>query len=259
MKSPIWFLAFLAIGFAANGQNLVKTRIGAGGELQNLVAITVFQGGVFAAKQDGTLVRMDLNSGRVSAIGKPEFAGTEFLVGSGTKLYSIEGGSLYEIDPASGNWRGLGNPGEWANTQTAAAFAGKLYTVEADGTLYETDLSTGRWRAYTGDYSATLGILTSQGVIWTVDSNGYIWKVATADGSWTALSETVPNSIAGTNNGNNLYIIDESGALYRINGQTGVKQTLGQPIFGSTVWAGFHAGNLILVEKDWSVYRVKVE
>ncbi len=259
MRTKWIVFAMVVLGLAVNGQNLTKTKIGTGGELAGIVAITMYQGNIYAAKQDGTLIRMDLNNGRITTIGKPEFAGTEVLVSSGNKLYSIEEGSLYEIDPNTGNWRSIGNPGEWANTQTGAAFAGKLYSVEADGTLYETDLGTGRWRAYTGDYSATLGILTSQGVIWTVDTNGYIWKVATADGSWTALSATVPNSIAGTNNGNNLYIIDEAGSLYRIHGQTGNKQTLGQPTFGNTVWAGFHGGNLFLVEKDWSVYRVRVE
>ena len=254
----ILVLGLVLFTVSGYGQNLSKVRIGNAAEWVGTIAIVIHQGSLFTVEQDGVLYRTDLSNGRWRAIGKPEFGGTDYLFSAANRLISLEGGSLYFINPETGAWQMLGGPGEWANTETGNSFGTNIYTIESDGTLYETNATTGRYRAFPGNYKGTLGILAAEGLLWTVEAGGNIWRVKTSDGSWELLPVSVPNSIAGTNNGRILYLIDEAGALHRLDGQAGTKQVLGSPIFGNTAWMGFLGQDLIILEKDGSLYRVRV-
>jgi hypothetical protein len=101
------------------------------------------------------------------------------------RLYLVDSGRLYEVNPADGSRRSVGND-NWQNTAAMAATGKYLYLV-SDSQLYEVDPKTGVRRSMgKPDWTNTQVIVTSGGKLY-IASNGWLHQVNPSDGSHEVL------------------------------------------------------------------------
>lgn len=87
-------------------------------------------------------------------------------------------GSLYVINPADGKWKIVGKAGEWANTIAGAVRNDKLYTVESNGAFFETTLSTGTWvQLGKPEFTGTKFLFAGLGKIYSIEANGTLYEI----------------------------------------------------------------------------------
>jgi hypothetical protein len=166
------------------------------GDWVNTIAGAVLNGRLYTVEAGGALYETDPAAGTWKQLGKPEFADTLLLLALGEQLVSIEkSGSLYLINPADGTWRPSGQPAGWANTVAGAAMAGKLYTIDAGGTLFESDPSSGSMQAVgaTG-FAGTKFLFAAGSGLKGIDANGSLFAVATGGGSTPAAAAEAPSA-----------------------------------------------------------------
>ena len=84
-----------------------------------------------------------LNPDKRKQIGKDEFYNLGTLYRSDSKLYSIIDGNFYEINTGNGEWKKITKAKSWRSVRTGAVLNDKFYSLESDGSLYETTLSDG--------------------------------------------------------------------------------------------------------------------
>jgi hypothetical protein len=92
---------------------------------------------------------------------------------------------LDAVNPSTGTWVGVGKPGEWSNTIAGTVLAGKLYTVESNGALYETIPSTAAWRQIgKAEFADTRFLFAASGSLYSIEKNGRLYRISPSDGSW---------------------------------------------------------------------------
>ena len=151
------------------------------------------------------------------------------------------------------------NPGEWANTIALTTHGGDLYTVEANGALYRTNLSNGQWvKIGNSEFAATTFMFADNRNLYTIENSGSLYRINPADGSWSGVGQAgawrATRALAMLNN--NLYSAENSGALYRTNLSSGRWVQVGKPEFANTQFMFADGTNLYTIETDGSLYRV---
>ena len=97
------------------------------------------------------------------------------------RLYVVDSGRLYEVNPDGGSRRSVGDD-RWQNTPAMAAAGNYLYLV-SDNQLYEVDPKTGARRSVgKPDWESTKAIVTVSDKLYIV-SNGWLHRVNPKDGS----------------------------------------------------------------------------
>ncbi|MCX6557293.1 MAG: hypothetical protein NTW95_07695 [Candidatus Aminicenantes bacterium] len=82
-------------------------------------------------------------------------------------------GSLYAIGPVDGSWRGVGTAGSWAGTIAGTTLNGKMYTVETSGALYVTDPASGIWKQIgKNDFANTKFLFAAAGKLFSIEKDG---------------------------------------------------------------------------------------
>ena len=76
-------------------------------------------------------------------IGKAEFYELGDLYHSDSRLFSIIGGNLYQINTGNGEWNKIGKGKTGKSVKAGTALNDKFYSIESDGILYETILADG--------------------------------------------------------------------------------------------------------------------
>jgi hypothetical protein len=76
-------------------------------------------------------------------IGKADFYELGNLYRSDSRLFSIIGSNLYQINTTNGEWNKIGKGKAWRAVRSGAALNDKFYSIESDGSLYETTLADG--------------------------------------------------------------------------------------------------------------------
>src|SRR6185436_15001028 len=76
--------------------------VGAGGAWRNTIVGATLNGRLFSVEQTGALYDTNPLTGAWKQIGKAEFGRTQFMFATNDWLYSIEGGSIYRINPSNG-------------------------------------------------------------------------------------------------------------------------------------------------------------
>ena len=84
-----------------------------------------------------------LNPDKRKQVGKDEFYNLGALYRSDSKLYSIIDGNFYEINTGTGAWKKITKAKSWRSVKAGAILNDKFYSLESDGSLYETTLSDG--------------------------------------------------------------------------------------------------------------------
>lgn len=127
-------------------------------------------GKIYTTESRGGLYATDPANGTWKRIGKPEFINTAWLFGVSKSLYSIE---------KDGSWAGVGKKGVWSPTIAITAAAGKLYRVETNGRLFVTEPTTGAWKAIgRPEFLATRGMFGIGSKLYTIEADGSLYAVA---------------------------------------------------------------------------------
>ncbi len=84
-----------------------------------------------------------LHTDKRKQIGKDEFYNLGGLYHTDSKLYSNIDGSLYEINTGTGEWKKITKAKSWRSVKSGAVLNDKFYSVESDGSLYESSLLDG--------------------------------------------------------------------------------------------------------------------
>ena len=101
-------------------------------------------GNTFYSVENGVFYKHSaLNPNSRKQIGKAEFYELGNLYRSDSRLYSIIGGILYQINTGTGEWNKVSKTKAWKSVRTGAVLNDKFYSLESDGILYETTLADG--------------------------------------------------------------------------------------------------------------------
>lgn len=153
------------------------SRVGKEGEYVNTIACVGFNGKIYTVEASGALY-VSSGKGDWSQIGGNDFANTKFLMSGGAKLYSIDkGGSLYEINPADGSRKMLGEKSEYASIIACVGLNGKIYSIDSNGALYVTEVS-GAWKQIgKNDFANTKYIMAKGKYIYTIEKDGSLYQI----------------------------------------------------------------------------------
>ena len=118
----------------------VVSPIGTWKEIERVIVV----GRNFYTTQNGVLYYHPAMSEKgKKQIGEADFYDLGHYCNTDTTLYSMIGGTLYNIDLATGKWKTIGPKKGWRFARDNEVIGNKLYTIETPSSLFETDLSTG--------------------------------------------------------------------------------------------------------------------
>ena len=87
-------------------------------------------------------------------------------------------GTLYMISPINGSWKQIGQKGAWVNTIKGTILGDRLLTIESNGTLFETRLSTGIWQQLgKPEFVNTKFLCAGLGKIYSIEANGALYEI----------------------------------------------------------------------------------
>ena len=132
-------LPLLAFAFVLNAQAQKWEQVGKKGDWANTVEVVPMNGIIYSIEKDGTLFETD-PSGKYRQLGdKGAFRNVDNLAALDGWLWTVESGVLYKSNPKSGRWEKVST--DYGDTEAMVGMNGMLYTIESDGTVYETDKS----------------------------------------------------------------------------------------------------------------------
>jgi len=121
-------------------------RIGAAGGFASVRQAAASSGFLYGLTSGGQLLKINLQTGASSKIGKPEWSATRLMM-AGNALYVIDKqDTLYRVRTDTGAWIGVGKPGAWKATPAATVVGHKIYSVDAQGAMWETNGETGVYK-----------------------------------------------------------------------------------------------------------------
>ncbi|MCX6349434.1 MAG: PQQ-binding-like beta-propeller repeat protein [Candidatus Aureabacteria bacterium] len=265
MRAKVSVVVVLGMVFAAANLSAGEgawQQVGKAGDWANTIAGAALNDRIYTAESSGALYATDPSAGTWKQIGKPDFAGTQFLFAASGKLFSIEkSGSLYSISPDDGSWAAVGKAGDWVNTIAGTVLGDHIYTVESSGALYATDSTAGTWKQIGKPaFAACRFLLAASGKLFSIENSGSLYGIDPEDGSWVQVGKTGDwvNTIAGTVLGDQIYTVESSGALYATNPDTGVWKQIGKPDFAGARFIFVCGGSLFAIEESGNLYRVDV-
>ncbi len=158
-----------------------------------------------------------------------------------------------------GAWGPLGRPGDWKNTRAVTVLDERLYSIEASGALYVTDLSNGNWMPLgKPEFAGTTFLFAAGNSLYTIEKDGNLFRVNPGDGAWVRVGakEGWKGTLAGTVHKGLLYTIDAAGCLQMTVLGTGMKKQIGKAEFINTQRMFAAGDSLYTIEKSGRLYRV---
>lgn len=156
------------------------SRVGQAGEWRNTIAGTILNGRLYTVESNGILYETNPATGVWKQIGKPEFANTRHMLGADGSLYTIEDDGLYRVNPTNGSWGLVGKAEDWRGTRAVIAMTGRLYSINRGGGLYEGQLTSGAWVAVGKPvFGNTIHMFESGYKLYTIDADGSLYVVET--------------------------------------------------------------------------------
>ena len=96
------------------------------------------------------------------------------IVGHGDSIYMFErGGGLYRMVPATNTWTQF--DGSWPNTPAAVSHEGRIYAVN-NGALYDIDPETGKYQMIDGSWTTT-HLASCLGKLYSFEANGSLYRI----------------------------------------------------------------------------------
>lgn len=156
----------------------VKSSIGTWNEVER---VTVVGNSFFTIQNGAFYYYSSLDPKYRKQIGGSEFFNVGILLESDSTLHSlIRDGSLYQIIPATGEWKriGEGKSKEWKFTTSAEIVNNKIYTIERGGVMYETSLPDGKRKLLDqGQFKNAKILIASAGKLYTITSEGSLFEI----------------------------------------------------------------------------------
>lgn len=161
----------------------------------------------------------------------------------------------------SGSWKQLGKAGDWANTALAVESKSKIYTIEKNGTLLETDPLTGISKQIgKPDYQNTRFLFAANNLIYTIETSGSLYSINPVDGSWKQIGKqgAWENTVTAAILNGKLYTVEKSGLLNAADLSSGEWIQIGNAEFANTarLWAA--RNRLYTHDLSGSLYEVNI-
>lgn len=156
------------------------SRVGQAGVWKDTIAGTTMNGRLYTVERSGILYESNPATGVWKQVGKAEFARTRYMFGAEGSLYTIENGGLYRVNPTNGSWGLVGKAEDWSGTLAIATMAGRLYSANKAGMLYESSLTDGGWSAVGKPvFGKTVHMFESGYKLYTIDADGSLYVIET--------------------------------------------------------------------------------
>jgi hypothetical protein len=112
-------------------------------------------------------------------VGKNDFYSMGTVIRGDTSYYSlVPNGALYEINVHTGAWRTISKSKDWKAAKSGAVIGGRLYTVEADDALYETNLADATRKLLDKtQVKRDSYLLSDSGKLYLVNNKGTLFEV----------------------------------------------------------------------------------
>jgi hypothetical protein len=240
----------------ARGQHRL---IGEPGRFATAADAIVMNGRLYTIDQDTHLYRWDLDRVSCEQIGSGSWD-TRILLATPMWLLHMESsGSVYVVDPNSGNHSQIGQDGAWANA-TCAALSGpnELMICDDAGDIHALDITNHTHQIRSGgegwgasnmfNGEGYVHILEPEGSVYKIDTSSGAYEQVDADGDWTGT--TASDGANGM-----LYLCCEGGMYWKDtrSGEWG-------PIGEATTWAPtmlfLGHGCLYSFEGDGSLWEI---
>lgn len=154
-------------------------RVGKQGDWKDTVAGTIFNDLLFTVDASGALYGTDLETAEWEQVGGENFSNTALMFAADRSLYTIEkNGDLFRVNPNEGNWTRIGRQGDWQDTLAGATLGHLLFTIDASGALYATDLHTAEWDQLGGnDFAKTALLFAAGDALYTIETTGSLYRI----------------------------------------------------------------------------------
>jgi len=173
-------------------------------------------------------------------------------------IYSIEKDGTLFETDPSGKYRQLGDKGEFRNVDNLAALDGWLWTVES-GVLYKSNPKNGRWEKVSTDYGDTEAMVGMNGMLYTIESDGTVYETD-KNGKWRQLGDKGEFKHATLFEGMDGYLWTvEQGALYKTNPRSSHWETVDKDGWEKTVAMVGANGMLWSIEKDGTLFKTNTK
>jgi hypothetical protein len=197
---------------------------------------------LYTVESNGFIYCTDLKTGEWWFLYLSQFHG-KFFFTSEDKMFLIDlFGNLYKITNKN-YYLQFGKKNSWRETIHACVLNKKLYTVESNYRLYETDLETGKWKELgirTGKYqdkkdvededsdefmlpdksfNGITALVSSHKNLFMSNNKGELYLINKITGEVTLLKNNFPKTIdIYTNNNTHMYFLEKNGkTIYRLD------------------------------------------
>lgn len=169
--------------------------------------------------------------------------------------------TIPSVSATAGKYTLIGQPGDWANTIAATMLDGKIYSVEASGSLFVTDPITGKWSSIGNpEFISTLFMFSAAGKLYSIEESGSLILLDHKTGARKQIGKAADwkNTIAIAMGADKLYSVETSGVLYITDPATGIWKQLGKSEFQSTKFLFFAKGSLYSIESSGTLYKINL-
>ena len=119
-----------------------------------------------------------LNPRMAKQRGESNFADVGMLMRTDSTLHSlIADGSLYQINPETGEWKKILKNKPLRNSKAATVFNNKLYTSENPGGLIETSLPDGARKELDPKIQRARMLFSDSGKLYMIDNDGTLYEI----------------------------------------------------------------------------------
>ena len=238
-QKAIFLSACLLLYYCVAAQTFSTKPIGQNGNWAGSLMAATCNGSLYTIDTAGQLIRSHLGTGDKKAVNDQYYGNSVRLWGGGKNLFTLEkDGSLYRTQPETGQWSILGKAGDWINTVLAVPVYGYLYSIEKNGTLYETG-----------------------GSLYLIGTSGNLMQVSEVDGSWKQVlpPQSLTNSIAAAVLSGKLFSLENDGTLIRYEVPAGTKTVLGKISYKAPVFLMAAGIKLYLLDASGSLQEISLQ
>ncbi len=258
MKLRTFFVPLIiALAFVVNAQAQKWEQVGKKGDWANTVEVVAMDGFIYSIEKDGTLFKTD-KTGKYEQLGdKGAFKNVDNLAALDGWLWTVEGGILYKSNPKSGRWEKVST--DYGDTEAMVGMNGMIYTIESDGSVYETDKQGNYKRlGDKGDFQHATLFEAMDGYLWTVEQ-GALYRTNPRSARWeTVDKDGWEKTVAMVGANGMLWSVEKNGTLYKTSTKTGDSEQVGPKGLMSNVDDMFALDGFLYAIESGTLYRMKM-
>ncbi|MFO0658294.1 MAG: hypothetical protein U0165_00455 [Polyangiaceae bacterium] len=161
-----------------------------------------------------------------------------------------------------GQYRLVGQKGEWSSIQAATGLNGKLYTVDGSGYLACIDPQAESIKKLSAQSGwASKFMVNAYSRIFDIESSGTVYSIDAEDGSYAKVSNDGQwgTAKAVTTSRGRLLIRDENGKLYELDPWTKEYREIGTSTWTSSWLVEGGTDTLVSIESSGTIYRINTK